>query len=58
MAAARREMALAQQAALLEAVQRLFRWWHAAHKPFAVTALLAVLLHVGVAVILGQTWFR
>ena len=58
LAAARRELALAQQASLLEAVQRLFRWWHAAHRPFAVTALLAVLLHVAVAVMLGQTWFR
>ncbi|HEX5043268.1 MAG TPA: hypothetical protein VFV75_10200 [Candidatus Polarisedimenticolaceae bacterium] len=58
LASARREMALAQQAVLLEAVQRLFRWWHAAHRPFAVTALVAVLLHVAVAVMLGQTWFR
>lgn len=55
---ARREMALAQQAAVLDGIHRLFRWWHAAHKPFALTALLAVLLHVGVAVALGQTWFR
>jgi hypothetical protein len=55
---ARREMALAQQASLLDGIHRLFRWWHAAHKPFAVTALIAVLLHVGVAVALGQTWLR
>ena len=55
---ARREMALAQQAAVLDGIHRLFRWWHAAHKPFALTALIAVLLHVGVAVALGQTWFR
>ena len=55
---ARREMGLAQQAAMLDGVHRLFRWWHAAHKPFAVTALIAVLLHVGVAVALGQTWLR
>jgi hypothetical protein len=58
LASARREMALAQQAVMLEAVQRLFRWWHAAHRPFAMTALVAVLLHVTVAVMLGQTWFR
>lgn len=54
---ARREMALAQQAAMLDGAHRIFRWWHAAHKPFAVTALLAVLLHVAVAVAMGQTWF-
>jgi hypothetical protein len=55
---ARREMALAQQAAMLDGVHELFRWWHAAHKPFAIMALLAVLLHVGVAVAMGQTWLR
>lgn len=58
LATARREMALAQQAAMLDGVQRIFKWWHAAHRPFAVTALVAVLLHVGVAISLGQTWFR
>lgn len=58
LAMARREMALTQQAAMLEGAQRIFKWWHAAHKPFAITALVAVLLHVGVAVALGQTWFR
>ena len=54
---ARREMALAQQAAMLDGIQRVFRHWHAAHKPFAITALLAVCLHVIVAVVMGQTWF-
>ena len=58
LAAARREMALSQQAAMLDGAQRIFKWWHAAHRPFAITALVAVLLHVGVAVALGQTWFR
>jgi hypothetical protein len=55
---ARREMALTQQAAMLDGAQRIFKWWHAAHRPFAITALVAVLLHVGVAIALGQTWFR
>jgi hypothetical protein len=55
---ARREMALAQQARMLDGIQRLFRYWHAAHRPFAVTALFAVCLHVIVAIAMGQTWFR
>jgi hypothetical protein len=55
---ARREMALAQQVRLLDAVQRLFRFWHVAHRPLAVMALIAVLVHVAVAVAVGQTWFR
>ena len=53
---ARREMSLSQQIRLLEGTSRIFRYWHVAHKPFAVTALLAVLIHVGVVIALGATW--
>jgi hypothetical protein len=53
---ARRELALRQQALMLDGIQRVFRHWHAAHRPFAITALFAVLAHVIVAVRMGQTW--
>jgi len=53
---ARREIGLGQQARMLDGIQRIFRYWHAAHKPFAITALVAVFLHVGVVVALGATW--
>jgi len=53
---ARREIALAQQARLLEATQRVFRFWHVAHLPFAVSAFIAVAIHVVVVVSLGVTW--
>jgi hypothetical protein len=54
---ARRQMALGQQARMLEATQQVFRFWHAAHKPVAFTALIAVLIHVVVVVAMGATWF-
>jgi hypothetical protein len=54
---ANREMALTQQARMLGVTHRLFRYWHVAHRPFAITALVAVLIHVGVVVALGATWF-
>ena len=53
---ARREMALTQQARLLEGTQRVFRLWHVAHRPVAIGALIAVLVHVGVVVAVGATW--
>ena len=53
---ARREMSLMQQARMLGATQRLFRFWHVVHRPFAVAALAAVLVHVAVAVAMGVTW--
>jgi hypothetical protein len=55
---ARREIALGQQLALLDRTQRLLRYWHVAHRPVAITALLAVTVHVVVAVVMGQTWLR
>ncbi len=54
---ASREIALSQQVRMLEATQRVFRYWHIAHKPFALTALVAVVIHVAVVVALGATWF-
>ena len=54
---ARRELALGQQLRLLEGTQRIFRMWHAFHLPFAVTAFIAVAIHVTVAILFGATWF-
>jgi len=55
---ASREISLSQQVRMLDATQRVFRYWHVAHRPFAVTALVAVVIHVGVVMALGVTWLR
>jgi hypothetical protein len=54
----RRQIALTQQARLLDSTHRLFHYWHVAHKPMAISALVAVVLHVGTAIALGVTWFH
>jgi hypothetical protein len=46
-------MALQQQARMLEATRLVFGYWHVAHRPVAVTALVAVMVHVIVAVMIG-----
>ena len=56
-ALASREIALDQQLRMLDATQRVFGYWHVAHRPFAVTALVAVIVHVAVVVAVGATWF-
>ncbi len=58
MRAVRQEIALGQQIRLLEGTHRVFKFWHAAHKPVAVTALVAVAVHVAVVIAVGSTWFR
>jgi hypothetical protein len=57
MALARRGMSLSQQARLLDATQSIFRHWHAAHRPVAITAFIAVTIHVVVVIVVGATWF-
>jgi hypothetical protein len=54
---AAREMSLAQQVRLLDATHRVFRWWHVAHRPVAISALIAVVVHVAVVIAVGATWF-
>lgn len=54
---ARQEMALQQQTRMLDATHRVFRFWHVAHRPFAVTALVAVVIHVAVAIAMGAVHF-
>jgi hypothetical protein len=41
---------------MLRATHGLFRYWHVAHRPFAVLALTAVVVHVAVVVAVGATW--
>ena len=53
---ARREVAMTQQLRLLGATQRLFRYWHVFHRPFSITAFVAVTIHVVLVVSLGVTW--
>ncbi len=55
---ARDEIRYNQQLRILDATHRVFRYWHVAHRPVSVTALIAVIIHVAVAVAMGQTWLR
>ncbi len=52
----RQEMKLEQQLRMLDATRRVFAFWHVAHLPFAITAFVAVAIHVVVVVALGVTW--
>ena len=53
---ARREIALTQQRRMLDVTQRIFGYWHVLHRPFSITAFVAVMIHVVLVVALGVTW--
>lgn len=48
-----RQKRLLNKLAVLDAIKRLFAYWHIFHKPFTVILFVIVCLHVGVAVFLG-----
>ena len=52
----REEMALASKIGRLQQMQKLFRYWHVVHMPFALIMLVIVLIHVGVSIALGYKW--
>lgn len=54
---ATREMALEQQVRFLQRTHRIFRYWHLLHRPLAIMALIAVIIHISVVVAVGATWF-
>ena len=50
------EISLSHRINRLEAMVKLFGYWHVAHLPFAIIMLIIVLLHVIVTLVLGYTW--
>lgn len=50
------EMSLSRKITRLETMQRLFKYWHVAHMPFALIMLIIVIIHVGVTLAFGYKW--
>jgi len=50
------EMSLSRKIGRLETMQRLFKYWHVAHMPFALIMLIIVIIHIGVTLTFGYKW--
>ncbi len=50
------ELKVANKIARLEYMQKLFRYWHVAHLPFALVMLVIMIIHVGVTLAFGYRW--
>lgn len=50
------KLVLQRRIKILLSMQRLFKYWHVAHLPFAIIMFLILLIHVGVAVVFGYNW--
>lgn len=50
------QMSLMGKVAGLQQMQKLFKYWHVAHKPFALIMLVVVTIHVIVTLLFGYRW--
>lgn len=52
----KQEISLSKKIARLETMQKLFKYWHVAHLPFALIMLVIVVIHVAVTLAFGYKW--
>lgn len=52
----KKERSLSKKIARLNLMQRLFKYWHVAHLPFALIMLVIVIIHIAVTLAFGYKW--
>ena len=52
----RNERTLSRRIGRLQTMQKLFKYWHVAHLPFALVMLIIVIIHVAVTLAFGYKW--
>lgn len=50
------EISLSKKIARLQTMQKLFKYWHVAHMPFALIMLVIVVIHIVVTLAFGYKW--
>ncbi len=50
------ELSLNRHIDRLEGMQRIFKYWHVAHLPFAIVMLIIMIIHVAVTIVFGYRW--
>jgi hypothetical protein len=50
------EISLNRRIDRLVTMQRLFKYWHVAHMPFAIVMLIIMFIHVTVTIVFGYRW--
>ena len=50
------EVSLSGKIARLQTMQKLFKYWHVAHLPFALIMLVIVIIHIVVTLVFGYKW--
>jgi hypothetical protein len=56
MAIVNNEIQLGRRIERLQTMQKLFKYWHVAHLPFALIMLIIMVIHVGITLAFGYRW--
>ena len=51
-----KQIIMSQRLVVLDAVSKVFHWWHVIHKPFAYAIFLVLTLHIILTLSFGFTW--
>lgn len=50
------KLVLSRRIGMLRTTQKLFRYWHIVHLPFAITMFVIMFVHIAVTIIFGYKW--
>ncbi len=53
---AKSKLTISRRIGLLQTMQKLFRYWHVVHLPFAIVMFLIMAVHIAVEIIFGYKW--
>jgi hypothetical protein len=56
METARSKTVISRRIGLLRTMQKIFRYWHIVHLPFAIVMFVIMFIHVGVTIAFGSKW--
>lgn len=56
LALVRLELSISRKLERLAVMQKMFKYWHVLHLPFAIIMLIIMVIHVGVSITLGYRW--
>ncbi|MBT3254162.1 MAG: hypothetical protein HN995_09750 [Candidatus Marinimicrobia bacterium] len=51
-----KQLIMSQRVIVLDAVSKVFHWWHVIHKPFAYAIFIVLTLHIILTLSFGFTW--
>ena len=52
----RSKLLLVRRIGLLTTMQKIFKYWHVIHLPFALIMIIIMFVHITVAIVFGYTW--